>query len=189
MRAVLTRDGDRFLKLRERMERAREFRADLYHRLSVYPIHIPPLKERTQDIRLLAGYFAERYRITLNLRSLALDKATTGELEHYDWPGNVRELEHVIGRAALKTKARSDGDMVIIEPEDLLLGDSGTHKPRPPQSAFIEQGLTEATQAFQKSHILKALQANSGNWSQTAIQLKLDRSNLHRLAKRLGIKK
>jgi anaerobic nitric oxide reductase transcription regulator len=82
------------------------FRADLYHRLSVYPVPIPPLRERGDDVLPLAGRFLELNRARLGLRSLRLSPAAESALLAYAWPGNVRELEHVIGRAALKAVSR-----------------------------------------------------------------------------------
>ena len=82
--------------------RAGRFRADLYHRLSVYPLRVPPLRERGRDILLLAGYFLEENRPRLGLRSLRLDHEAQAALLDYRWPGNVRELEHLVGRASLK---------------------------------------------------------------------------------------
>lgn len=77
--------------------RAGRFRADLYHRLSVYPLRVPPLRERGRDILLLAGYFLEENRPRLGLRSLRLDHEAQAALLDYRWPGNVRELEHLVG--------------------------------------------------------------------------------------------
>ncbi len=82
--------------------RAGNFRSDLYHRLSVYPIHVPPLRERDGDITLLAGYFVESSRRRLGISRLVIAPEAVGVLNQYDWPGNVRELEHVISRAALR---------------------------------------------------------------------------------------
>lgn len=76
------------------------FRADLYHRLSVYPVRIPPLRERGNDILVLAGHFLELNRSRLGVRSLRLSEQAEQALCAYSWPGNVRELEHVISRAA-----------------------------------------------------------------------------------------
>src|SRR5690606_33608523 len=83
-------------------------RADLYHRLSVYSLPVPPLRERGRDVLLLAGYFLEENRARLGLRSLRLTGEAQAALLAYDWPGNVRELEHLIGRAALKAMAAGE---------------------------------------------------------------------------------
>src|SRR5690606_5746577 len=81
-------------------------RADLYHRLSVYPLRVPPLRERGRDVLLLAGHFLEQSRARLHLRGLRLGAEAQAALLRHDWPGNVRELEHLLGRAALKALAR-----------------------------------------------------------------------------------
>jgi len=78
------------------------FRADLYHRLSVYPLPIPPLLERGDDVSILAGHFLELNRARLGLRALRLSPEAELAIQQYQWPGNVRELEHVISRAAIK---------------------------------------------------------------------------------------
>ena len=82
-----------------------QFRADLYHRLSVFPIHAPALRERPGDIPLLAGYFCERCRLGLGLEQLRIQPQALQLLERHDWPGNVRELEHAIHRAAVLARA------------------------------------------------------------------------------------
>ena len=92
---------------RDLAEEVREgrFRADFYHRLSVYPLVVPPLRERGRDVLLLAGYFLEENRSRLGLLSLRLSADAQAALLAYRWPGNVRELEHLIGRSALKALA------------------------------------------------------------------------------------
>ncbi|GAA4408955.1 nitric oxide reductase transcriptional regulator NorR [Quisquiliibacterium transsilvanicum] len=99
------------------------FRADLYHRLSVYPVPIPPLRERGNDVLLLAGRFLELNRARLGLRSLRLAPEAEDALLRYPWPGNVRELEHVVSRAALKAVSRGAdrADIVTLPPELLDL--------------------------------------------------------------------
>ncbi|NLW05705.1 MAG: nitric oxide reductase transcriptional regulator NorR [Pseudomonadaceae bacterium] len=169
------------------------FRADLYHRLSVYPVPIPPLRERPDDILLLAGHFLELNRSRLGLRCLRLSAAAEYALLNYAWPGNVRELEHVISRAALKTLARqaTANDWVSLEPEELDL----TH-PSGPQALQMGSELTEASllplkqqvDLCQRQAIQQALERTEGNWSLAAKQLEVDSSNLHKLAKRLQLK-
>jgi len=88
---------------------ARQYREDLYFRLSVFPIQIPPLRERTKDITTLARYFIDRFCRELNKRPLALSPAAEGELLAYPWPGNVRELQNCIERAAILT----EGDTIL----------------------------------------------------------------------------
>src|SRR5690606_36212219 len=100
---------------------AGNFRADLYHRLSVYPVHIPPLRDRGRDALILAGHFLELSRARLGLRGLRLSYAAERALLHYNWPGNVRELEHVVSRAALKTLSRGTSrDQILTLDPDVL---------------------------------------------------------------------
>jgi len=94
---------------------ARQFREDLYFRLSVFPITIPPLRERPRDISTLARFFIERFCRDLNKKPLTLSPAAEQELQHYPWPGNVRELQNCIERAVILT----DGD--TIQPRHLNL--------------------------------------------------------------------
>ncbi len=94
--------------LREEVARGR-FRADLYHRLSVFPLRVPPLRERGRDVLALAGGFLEENQHRLGARNLRLSPAASQALLAYDWPGNVRELEHLISRAALRALSLATG--------------------------------------------------------------------------------
>ena len=171
------------------------FRADLYHRLSVYPIPIPPLRERGNDVLLLAGRFLELNRARLGLRSLRLSVAAQDALRRYTWPGNVRELEHVISRAALKLLSRGASRKDIITLDTDLLDLDGVVAPTDaatnsaPFTAAPATTLREAVEACQSRCIEQALEAQSGNWAQAARQLGMDASNLHKLARRLGVKR
>ncbi|PCK31337.1 nitric oxide reductase transcriptional regulator NorR [Pseudoalteromonas piscicida] len=168
-----------------------KFRADLYHRLSVYPLHVPRLQERLDDIPLLVGFFLEQLRATLNVKQVVMDKQALGCLLHYDWPGNVRELEHCVSRAALKAKHQQwQADIIEIHEVDI----SSSHKQdTTPQSSSPEFDTTapltmkSAVEALQKDMIIKAMERNALNWSAAARALDMDRANLVRLAKRLGL--
>ena len=89
----------------------KEFREDLFFRLSVFPIHIPPLRERISDVRLLAQFFVEKFSKDLHRQSLQLSPEAAGALEQYSWPGNVRELQNTIERAVIL----SDGNTIRTE--------------------------------------------------------------------------
>jgi len=175
------------------------FRADLYHRLSVYPIPIPPLRERGHDVLLLAGRFLELNRARLGLRSLRLSAQAEEAMQRYRWPGNVRELEHVISRAALKAVSRGAKrkDIVTLEADmldlDALEMPAATRQPHPAPgagegTALPSASMREVVEGSQRQAIREALAAHEGNWAQAARQLGLDASNLHKLARRLGIK-
>jgi anaerobic nitric oxide reductase transcription regulator len=167
-----------------------EFRADLYHRLSVYPIPIPPLRERSEDLSLLAGHFLEQNRSRLGLRSLRLAPAAELALLGYNWPGNIRELEHVISRAAIKalSQGAQRSDIVILQPELLDLPQTIKTPLSPAPTILPAQGLKEAVNQYQQQLILQALEQHQQCWSKAARALQLDASNLHKLAQRLGLK-
>ncbi len=169
---------------------AGEFRADLYHRLSVFPIRVPALRERQEDIALLSGFFCERCRSQLGLGGLALSKAALTLLQRYPWPGNVRELEHAIHRAAVLARAEQGTGEVLLKPSYFCLeGPTATVSQLPPAPAGLSGvGLREALDEFQARLIRQTLESFNGNWSATARELQLDTGNLHRLARRLGIK-
>ncbi|MDR2991063.1 MAG: nitric oxide reductase transcriptional regulator NorR [Burkholderiaceae bacterium] len=197
--------------LREQV-RGGHFRADLYHRLSVYPIPIPPLRDRDDDVLLLAGRFLERNRARLGLRSLRLSTSAEQALRAYPWPGNVRELEHVISRAALKAVSRGARrtDIVTLEAAllDLDWDDNATLPSLPLQASAASAAdlpthpahntvgsapaaivpLRETLAHSQRQAITAALAAHRQNWAQAARALGLDSSNLHKLARRLGLK-
>ena len=187
------------------------FRADLYHRLSVYPIVIPPLRERGNDVLLLAGRFLELNRARLGLRSLRLSAGAEEALRRYRWPGNVRELEHVISRAALKAVSRGADrkDLVTLEADMLDLdalempagaglpmahvlagagGESNDAGQTGAPGAAPWGSMHEVVEASQRQAIRQALALHQGNWAAVARQLQLDASNLHKLAQRLGLK-
>ncbi|ALN18128.1 nitric oxide reductase transcriptional regulator NorR [Ectopseudomonas mendocina] len=175
--------------------RAGRFRADLYHRLSVYPLPVPPLRERGRDVLLLAGYFLEENRARLGLRSLRLSAEAQKALLGHDWPGNVRELEHLIGRASIKALARHGERprILSLDVQDLDLPSSET---RAAVEAVLASGepvpegveLRTAVDAFQRQLIEQCLARHQGKWADAARELGVDRANLSRLAKRLGIK-
>ena len=171
------------------------FRADLYHRLSVYPVHIPPLRERGNDALLLAGRFLELNRVRLGIRSLRLSPAAEMEILRYQWPGNVRELEHVISRAAIKALSRGAraSDIVTLVPALLDLDTSLPDAPAPQAATplapdAVPLTLNEAVALRQREMIQQTLAATGANWALAARQLGLDASNLHKLARRLGMK-
>ncbi|MET0357649.1 MAG: nitric oxide reductase transcriptional regulator NorR [Cellvibrio sp.] len=181
------------------------FRADLYHRLSVYPIFVPSLRQRHNDVLLLAGFFLEVTARKLGVRQLKLARESESALLNYDWPGNVRELEHLISRAALRAKAQNKNSTEIIlalEPShfDLVFNQADSSADASnkvyvdildqasPEHLLHEQTLKAATDNFQRTKIIQSLTATKGSWTLAANRLGMDRANLSRLAKRLDIK-
>jgi anaerobic nitric oxide reductase transcription regulator len=173
----------------------KRFRADLYHRLNVYPIMVPSLKERKEDIPLLAGHFCERIQRRLGLGPVRVSPHAYEMMAGYDWPGNVRELENVISRAVLKSSSTvSRGEPVVLETPHLdsdLIPNGVPILPSVPKKErlFSEDfSLNNALKKYKIKLIKLALNKNRGNWAATARDLGMHRSNLHNLAKRLGIK-
>lgn len=190
---------------------AGRFREDLYHRLSAFPLQVPALRERREDIPLLAGSFLEENRIRLGLANLRLSDDAELALVAWHWPGNVRELEHTLSRAALRALGDALGNhasqggqrqrlTVRITRQHLDLPnkvqgsvEQSAHAPQPTDTQRSPSPgewstLREATDDFQRRHISQALTSHDNNWAATARALGLDSGNLHRLGKRLGLK-
>ncbi|HTM19948.1 MAG TPA: nitric oxide reductase transcriptional regulator NorR [Kofleriaceae bacterium] len=175
---------------------AGRFRADLYHRLAVYPITIPPLRERRDDIGVLAGYLLDQHRTRVGAASLVLEPGAMAALIRCDWPGNVRELDHVLARAALRATARARGARVVaIRAGDLDLDPSTGSGLTPargvPVIAAASPGqplpLATAVDDFKRALIARVLGESQGNWAEAARRLGMHRSNLHHMAARLGL--
>lgn len=165
------------------------FRTDLFHRLSVFPLHVPPLRERGNDIVLLAGYFCEKCRKKFGLRHLALSAAARSVLSNAAWPGNIRELEHSIYRATIIAQAEAGSDEVILLPSHFFPVQAASASEAPTaEVTATPQSLRDATDEFQRRYIRQALQASQGKWAACARRLEMDPGNLHRLAGRLGLK-
>ncbi len=164
------------------------FRADLYHRLHVYSLTVPPLRARREDVAALAGHFCEVLRRRLGLGPVRLTAAAIAGLTRHPWPGNVRELENLLARVVLTASLGvPTGETVVVDSPALGLPGAPTPAAVAPEPA-TPQPLREAVDAFRRRTISAALARAGGNWSAAAAQLGLDRSNLHRLGKRLGLR-
>ena len=170
--------------------RAGRFRADLYHRLSVYPLRVPPLRERGRDVLLISGAFLEENRARLGLGGLRLAADAQAALLAHPWPGNVRELEHTIARCALRALGRQAQRprILTLAAEDLDLPGVALAPAEAPADlpAAEPAPLREATDHFQRRHIEAALHRHGGNRAAAARALGMDRANLARLVRRLG---
>jgi anaerobic nitric oxide reductase transcription regulator len=168
------------------------FRADFYHRLSVYPLRVTPLRERHADILPLCGYFLEVNRARLGLSGLRLATDAQTALLAYDWPGNVRELEHLLARSALKTTAGQGRRprIVTLTAGDLALGRAAqvAAAPVPDEEEAPATSYRDAVLAFERQTVLQALERHHDNRAAAARSLDMDRANLNRLIMRLGLK-
>jgi anaerobic nitric oxide reductase transcription regulator len=172
---------------------AGRFRADLYHRLAVYPLRVPPLRERAEDIPLLAAHCLDQARRRLGLGPLRLSPRAREALMAADWPGNVRELENVLNRAALRARAVvGDRETIVLGPEHLDLPAPGPSRPAgappAPDPADRTRPLRERVREFQRQCVEAALARNDRSWAGAARDLGMHRSNLHHLARRLGLR-
>ena len=170
------------------------FRPDLYHRLDVFPLRIPPLRERRSDIAILSGFFLDRYRSQLGLAKIVLTPAAIVALEAGDWPGNVRELDHVIARAVLRAQMRAPkGQPTSIDVADLDATSAATAPAAVERDTLVQKiahgqlPLREAVEELKSTAIARTLEETGGNWAEAARRLGMDRSNLHHMAHRLGV--
>jgi len=162
--------------------RAGRFREDLYFRLSVIPIFVPPLRDRQEDIERLAEHFMAELAREYGRRVKRFDAGALSVLRHYGWPGNVRELRNVIERLMIMVPGDS------ISPADLSFLDHAAMS-RPEFAEVTEEHLTlhEARERFERDLILRTLAEQQGNMSRTAEVLGVERSNLYRKMKAFGI--
>jgi two-component system nitrogen regulation response regulator NtrX len=166
---------------------AGRFREDLYHRLSVVPIRVPPLAERREDIPGLIDHFMDQIS-----QSTGLPKRTIGEdamaiLQSHDWPGNVRQLRNNVERLMIL----AGGDPTAVVNASMLPQDVGSMVPKMPNGNGGEQlmglPLREAREMFEREYLVAQISRFGGNISRTAEFVGMERSALHRKLKALGI--
>lgn len=155
-----------------------EFRQDLYYRLNVVSLEMPPLRERKDDIPLLASFFVEKYGHKCRQRAMKMSKEARLRLLNYDWPGNVRELENVIERAVVLSSTDT------IMPEDLPEALLETESPLSVPSTKYH----EAVQETKKQLILQAVEQAGGNYTEAAKLLGVHPNYLHRLIRNMNLK-
>ena len=166
---------------------AGKFREDLYHRLSVVPIRVPPLAERREDIPLLIEYFMEQISQSTGLPRRLIGDDAMAVLQSHDWPGNVRQLRNNVER--LMILAGGDPDAVINA--DMLPQDVGSMVPSMPGGDGGEHlmglPLREAREVFEREYLVAQISRFGSNISRTAEFVGMERSALHRKLKALGI--
>jgi transcriptional regulator with GAF, ATPase, and Fis domain len=173
----------------EQAVRDRRFRSDLYHRLAIFPIHLPPLRERREDIPLLAAYLVTRKARQLGQNIERISNVIMDRLTAYDWPGNVRELENVLERAIILSRGTS------LRLEAIQLGTVSAVKAseRPARSdATADAGESDTLEARERAHILRICEATG--WKikgpdGAATRLALNPGTLYSRMKKLGIQR
>jgi two-component system nitrogen regulation response regulator NtrX len=162
--------------LKEEIQKGK-FREDLYYRLNVIPIGVPPLRERKTDIPLLVEHFIAEFCLENNKEPKKASPEAVELLASYSWPGNVRELKNIVERMVIMTRGS------VIEPKDIP--DPVREQPKAPLefSFFDFDLLRDARREFEKRFIMKKLSENDENISKTAEMIGIERSNLHRKIK------
>ncbi len=164
--------------LEDEIERG-NFREDLFYRLNVIPFYVPPLRERTEDIPLLADYFLREFTQAYGRKAKELTPEAYRLLQGYHWPGNVRELKNLMERIVIMNpQVRVDARHIPLSPSRRVTYD---------RTIDSFGSLQEVRAAAEKEYILKKLEETNGNVSRTAELLGLERSNLYRKMKALGI--
>jgi len=163
--------------------RAGRFREDLYFRLNVVPIFVPPLRDRREDIPRLAEHFMATLSAEYGRRVKRFAPEAMARLQHYAWPGNVRELHNVIERLLIMVHDHT------VTGDDVSFIDEGGAAPAVPGGAAAGPAtpLAEARDAFERGYILRVLAAHHGNISRTADALGVERSNLYKKMRAFGI--
>ena len=156
------------------------FRDDLFYRLNVIPIHVPPLRERKEDLLLLVEHFIRVFSLENGKRAKTVSVEALAYFLSYDWPGNVRELRNMVER------------LVIMSPRDVIGPEDLPPPLRPkvtalPEDQIKEKTLKEAREAFERAYILAELRAQDWNMTRTSERLGIERSHLYRKLKAYGI--
>jgi formate hydrogenlyase transcriptional activator len=183
----------------EQMMAAHEFRSDLYYRLNVFPIRIPPLRERKEDIPLLVSYFVEKFAKQMQKKIDSIPAAVMEGLKTWEWPGNIRELENLVERAVILTRGRSleaplselrkvkvdDGERNPSDQDNIARIVKETIKALHANSTVADQGMKK-----QRDAIVRALTESKGRVGGTdgaAARMGINRTTLLARMKKLGI--
>jgi two-component system response regulator HydG len=157
------------------------FREDLYYRLNVVSLEIPPLRERRDDIPLLAQHFLEMFATKNRKEIKGFTPGAMDQLIRYDWPGNVRELMNAIERGVVLARAE------YLDDKDLTIMQNSSPKPTETLPVFDEKGNNMSLEQVEKTTILRTLENSSGNKSEAARRLGITRKTLHKKLKKYGV--
>jgi two-component system nitrogen regulation response regulator NtrX len=167
---------------------AGRFREDLYYRLNVVPVRIPPLRERREDIPELVGIFLARFAAERRVGTPEMSKDAMAALQAHDWPGNVRQLRNIIERTMILTPGdRVDCIEVDLLPPEILDQQGASSGGGVTSMAIMGSPLREARESFEREYLKIQIRRFSGNISRTASFIGMERSALHRKLKALGL--
>ena len=166
---------------------AGRFREDLYYRLNVVPVRIPPLRERREDIPELVNHFLARFAAERRIQTPELSQEAMAALQAHDWPGNVRQLRNIIERTLILTPGDRVGciEVDLLPPE--IIDSQGSAGMGGPSLAIMGSPLREARESFEREYLKIQIRRFSGNISRTASFIGMERSALHRKLKALGL--
>jgi len=166
---------------------AGRFREDLYYRLNVVPVRIPPLRERREDIPELVAHFLARFSAERRIQTPELSKDAIAALQAHDWPGNVRQLRNIIERTLILTPGDRVGciEIDLLPPE--IIETQGSTGLGGASMAIMGSPLREARESFEREYLKIQIRRFSGNISRTASFIGMERSALHRKLKALGL--
>jgi DNA-binding NtrC family response regulator len=161
------------------------FRRDLYHRVVVFPVELPPLRQRPEDLPALVQHFARQVSAQNGWKPLPFAESAIDALQQYAWPGNIRELRNVVERLLLLA-----GEVVDAQAVQLALPAPRASRMQSPASALLadaDSALAERVLAFERAEVLKELERHNRHITQTAKALGLERSHLYKKCQQLGI--
>ncbi len=168
----------------EELIKKNEFRRDLFHRVYVFPLHLPPLRERPEDFADLVAHFAKQIAKQNAWKQKIFSVEAIAELRRYSWPGNVRELRNIVERLVLLANEET------VSLEDVRLALPSTDAAVGSSSSPINLGqgtLVERTEAFEKEVLLAEIRRHNFHMTNVAKTLGLERSHLYKKCQQLGI--
>jgi transcriptional regulator with GAF, ATPase, and Fis domain len=174
----------------EQLVETGSFRRDLYHRVVVFPVQLPPLRQRTEDLPALVDHFARQVSAQNGWKPIPFTDAAIDALKLYAWPGNIRELRNIVERLLLLAGGEVDADAVELALP--AARSSLTHSGQSLFAAHASDGaaigaLSERVLSFERAQVLKELERHNYNITQTAKALGLERSHLYKKCQQLGI--
>jgi two-component system, NtrC family, nitrogen regulation response regulator NtrX len=166
----------------EELVKQNAFRRDLFHRIYVFPLTLPPLRERPEDFPDLVAHFARQVAAQNNWKEKVFDNGAMAELRKYSWPGNVRELRNIVERLVLLAteEAVTAGEVRLVLPDAASAGDL-------PPTVISSGTLAERTEAFEKETLLAEIRRQNFHMTNVARTLGLERSHLYKKCQQLGI--